>query len=168
MNGLELPWARHSQPVYLRRAHDERYDYWLRVAFLALGTHGVNGHAMFGRGDVAVLLGRPGRPHRNVKRAIDQAVAMEWLIEGSYWGCLIVPPEAVKSGELREFPPCPRCERRKKRMPKSTPGVDLGLPKSTPGVDLGIPKSTPGVAFERGPLLSICSPATHPGQEVAS
>jgi hypothetical protein len=68
------------------------------------GKHGANGHANFGPGDVALVLGSIERttgelrPNQNVGRAISTAVRYGWLAKGSKARCLIVPPHAVESG----------------------------------------------------------------------
>lgn len=104
------PWARHYQAVWRERAGNPRIPYALRVAFLALGNHKANGHALFGRGEVADALMTPPnhRPdRRSVHRAIRQAIDWGYLAEGSTARCLIVPAHAVTGGLGSPTAPCP-------------------------------------------------------------
>lgn len=103
----ERPWARHYQDQWQERAGDPRFPYWLRVAALAYGSHLDNGHARFKRGEIGLILGTPGQPYPNVRRAIAVAVEYGWLEEGSFWGCLIVPSHAIRKGPWVTPKPCP-------------------------------------------------------------
>lgn len=106
-------WARHYQEAWHSRAGDERLPHWLRVAALAYGSHTENGHARFKRGEVALVLARVEkgtgviRPYANVRRAIGEAIDYGWLVDGSYWGCLIVPAHAIRKGSLTTVKACP-------------------------------------------------------------
>lgn len=94
-------WARHLQDEWHRRSGDERLPRWLRVACLAYGAHGNNGHAPFRRGDVAVVLGRPGAPlDRRVHEAVQLAIDYGWLMPGSTSMCLIVPGYLIDKGPM--------------------------------------------------------------------
>lgn len=110
-----LDWSRHSQEEWHRRAGDPRLPKWLRVAALAYGSHGNNGHACFKRGDVAAALGLPGEPldRRRLHEHISLAVEFGWLESGSTSMCLVVPFHAIdkgpKGGNKR---PCPVHTRR--------------------------------------------------------
>lgn len=108
----ERVWARHFLDDWQRRAGDRRLPLWLRVTALAYGTHLDNGHANFKRGDVALVLGEPGRPYNRVGRVIEDAVEYGWLEAGSWWGCLIVPRDAIKRGPWVTPKPCRRCANR--------------------------------------------------------
>ena len=86
---------------------------WLRVAALAYGKHAANGHAVFGPGDLALVLGRIDlatgeiAPNDNVSLAIRTAMRHGWLAKGSKARCLIVPAFAVEGGLGSAFAPCP-------------------------------------------------------------
>jgi len=106
----ERPWARHYFDVWMERAGDPRFPPWLRVAALAYGSHLDNGHASFKRRQIALIVGRPGWPEPHVGRQIRVAVEYNWLAPGSWWGCLIVPRDAVRKGPYGSPKKCPRCE----------------------------------------------------------
>lgn len=150
---VERPWARHFFDEWQSRAGDPRLPYWLRVAALAFGSHQDNGHARFKRGEIAIILGTPGKPYPNVRRAITDAVAYGWLEEGSFWGCLIVPLHAVRRGPWTTPKTCPihanRSLSERKRLHSSTP--DERFEDETAHSVSG---------SEREPLFSDLSPAT--------
>lgn len=104
MTQSERPWARHYQDEWGRKAGDPRMPYWLRVAALAYGSHGYNGHAVFKRGEIALVLATVDQetgeihPFENVGRAIRDAVEYGWLAPESFWGCLVVPAHAIRKG----------------------------------------------------------------------
>ncbi|MGA8247847.1 MAG: hypothetical protein WB797_13170 [Nocardioides sp.] len=109
-------WARHYQEEWHTRSGDNRLPKWLRVACLAYGAHDNNGHAVFRRGEVALVLGKPpehGRgpvplDRRRVHEVIRLAVEYEWLMPGSTARCLIVPSRAIKKGAYdAPLAPCP-------------------------------------------------------------
>ncbi len=112
---VEPVWARHYQDAWHERAGDKRLPKWLRVAALAYGSHENNGHALFRRGEVALVLATVDHgsgavvplDRRDVFRSIQQAVAYGWLEEGSTARCLIVPAHAIKKGPLET--PCAPC-----------------------------------------------------------
>ena len=99
-------WSAHYQDVWLERTHNRDLPAWLRVAFLAYGSHRANGHAPFEQGDVGLVLGSVDRvtgeirpaDKANVQRAIRNAVKAGWLAEGSSARCLVVPGHAVEGG----------------------------------------------------------------------
>ena len=110
--------SRHNQEVWQRRAGEPWLPKWLRVAALAYGAHGNNGHATFKRGDVAITLGDPGHPldRRRLHEHISQAIEFGWLMPGSTSMCLIVPPDAVDKGPIgAPKKPCPVHRRRGQR-----------------------------------------------------
>lgn len=78
----------------------------MRVASAAYGAHRDNGHAIFKRGELALILATIDpetgeiHPYLNVGRAIADAIEYGWLDAGSYWGCLIVPAHKVRRGDL--------------------------------------------------------------------
>lgn len=102
----EHSWARHYQSVWLERTADDHMPMWLRVAFLAYGSHRANGHARFKPGEIGEVFGtvdavtgeiKPADKH-NVQRAIRNATKRGWLAEGSSTLCLIVPAHAIEGG----------------------------------------------------------------------
>src|SRR5690606_437445 len=121
-------WARHYQLEWQSRAGDRRLPYWLRVAALAYGCHRENGHATFKRGEIALVLGEPGKPFVNVGRAIRDAIEYGWLEPDSYWACLVVPPQAIKKGSLGSGA---TCRVHKKRASKPSLSERFGVLTST-------------------------------------
>jgi hypothetical protein len=117
-------WARHYQSAWEERAGNPRFPLWLRVASLAYGSHGANGHAVFRPGEVAVALStvdtttgvitRPDR--RAVGRAIETAVAYGWLASGSGTTCLVVPPRAISGGLGDVRTACPVHDRKRAKL----------------------------------------------------
>jgi hypothetical protein len=114
--GPSWRWARHYQDAWLDRSGDGRLPKWLRVAALAYGSHQDNGHAVFGRGEVALVLATVDRTtgevspmdRRRLHEVIQHAVEFGWLEEGSRARCLIVPAHAIKKGLLETTDrPCP-------------------------------------------------------------
>jgi hypothetical protein len=109
----ERPWAKHYQHAWEERSGDPNLPDWLRVASLAYGKHSANGHALFGPGDLALVLGRVDpttgeiTANDNVSRAIRTAVRHGWLARGSKARCLIVPAFAVDGGLGNAYAPCP-------------------------------------------------------------
>lgn len=91
----ENPGSFHLQSAWLSRAHDAELPLWLRVAALAFGCHQGNGHANFGPGYLAGVLGKPGPV---VSRAIAKAKQKGWIDEASRARCLVVPPDKVVLG----------------------------------------------------------------------
>lgn len=130
MSAGEQPWARHYQHVWHERTADTRLPLWLRIAFLALGSHRANGHARFKPGEIAEVFGGGIDPKtgeirtldkHNLQRAIRNAVDRGWLAEGSSSLCLIVPAHAVQGGLGYAAEKCPIHER--KRSPRKRKGV---------------------------------------------
>lgn len=109
-------WSRHYQSVWLERAGDAELPDWLRVAALAYGSHRANGHALFKRGHVALILAavdtRTGaltpRSRQSVHRAIRTAIRHGWLVEGSTARCLVVPGHAISGGLGSPVDDCPQ------------------------------------------------------------
>jgi hypothetical protein len=107
--------------VWENRSADPRLPSWLRIVCLADGMHKANGHANFDRGTrwapghLALVLGEVDRAtgeihpaHRNtVLDAIDKAVGLGFLAEGSNSACLIVPLHHVEMGVGNRHERCP-------------------------------------------------------------
>lgn len=99
------PFSFHYQGVWLERSANPDLPFWLRLASLALGKHKANGHANFGAGEIARLLGKRG-PDGQVKALSDSAVSnairrakeLGFIADQSYARCLVVPPHAVTHG----------------------------------------------------------------------
>jgi hypothetical protein len=114
MSGYTNPWTRHYQGPWEERAGNPRLPDWLRVASLAYGKHGANGHALFGPGEVALVLGEVDfktgeiRTNQNVSRAIKTAVVHGWLAKGSKARCLIVPAHSIEGGMGSPWKSCPQ------------------------------------------------------------
>lgn len=115
MNAYDGPaWSRHFQGPWEERAGDPRLPLWTRVASLAFGKHRANGHASFGKGDVALTLttvdrdtGVMKRPDAaNVRRAIRLASEYGWLSSESRSTCLVVPEWAISGGLGTANAPC--------------------------------------------------------------
>jgi hypothetical protein len=118
--GVHVPWAKHAQIEWDNRAADTTLPLWLRVACLAYGRHEANGHAVFGRGQLSLILGSPQtttgpfKPvHRTgIRDAIRLAVRRGWLAEGSGSECLVVPPHAIEGPQGNPDRPCPIHDRK--------------------------------------------------------
>ena len=82
---IQNPWAMHYQAGWRERADDTSLPLWLRVAALAYGRHGRNGHANFGPGEIAAILGTNGT---RVSDAIKLAIQHKFLHESSKARCL--------------------------------------------------------------------------------
>jgi hypothetical protein len=112
-------WARHYQSVWQERAGKEHLPDWLRVAAVAYGSHRANGHALFGRGELAVVLSHVNHTtgevlpmdRSNLRRAIQAAVDNGWLGAASTTRCLVVPAHAVTGGMGNPREECPQHRR---------------------------------------------------------
>lgn len=109
-------WARHYQESWHERSGNRRLPRWLRVLALAYGAHENNGHALFKRGEVALVLGAVDRDtgevvplsRQRVHEAVQLAIELDFLGDGSNARCLIVPAHDVKKGPLDQpDKPCP-------------------------------------------------------------
>ena len=108
------PWSMHYQSSWHERSGNPRLPLWLRVTSLAYGAHRMNGHAVFGPGDVAMCLSRVDHetgelvvPSRStVRNAITRAMEYGFLAQGSGSRCLVVPPHAVRGGLGTAFESC--------------------------------------------------------------
>jgi hypothetical protein len=129
------------------------------VAALGFGTAAENGHACFKRGEIALILGKPGEPYQNVKRAIADAMEFGWLAENSFHRCLIVPRNAIRKGTLEAAPkPC-LIHSRKPQTPHQTwDSAANSNPRR--GIGAQTPRLVSG--SERAPLSLICSPTSSP------
>ncbi|WP_131812906.1 hypothetical protein [Mycolicibacterium peregrinum] len=110
---LQNPFAFHYQGVWLERSADTQLPDWLRLASLAFGRHKANGHANFGVGEIAKLLGKC-EPDGKVKplsgpavsNAIKRAKDHGFIAIASHSRCLVVPPHAVTGGLGNAYERC--------------------------------------------------------------
>ncbi|UDY22397.1 hypothetical protein [Nocardioides sp. Kera G14] len=100
----------------------DTFPRWLRVTFSAYATHQANGHATYGQGELAAVLGDevdgvwlPAARQR-VREAIDLAIGKGTLMPDSKALCLIVPPAAVAYRMGNPHAPCRRHAARKERQ----------------------------------------------------
>lgn len=116
-------WSRHYLHVWQERAAHGRHPLWLRISFLAMGTHRANGHARFKPGELAQIFGGGIDPDtgeikvldkRVIWRAIRAAIEAGWLAEGSSSMCLIVPAHAISGGLGSAEEPCPIHQRKRR------------------------------------------------------
>lgn len=117
------PWAQHFQDTWGERAGSPNLPLWLRVAALAYGKHGANGHATFGAGEVRLALSKADghgvvvEPSQDVvRRAIRVAVEYGWLGPESRTRCLVVPGYAIKGGLGNEYSACVEHGKRRRRQ----------------------------------------------------
>lgn len=117
------PWSRHYQDAWHERSGNVRLPRWLRIVALAYGCHDNDGHARFKRGEVALVLGTVDHEtgaviplsRQRVHEAVQQAVDLGFLAEGSIPMCLIVPAHDVRKGPHEgRAKPCPIHLRRAK------------------------------------------------------
>ncbi|MDR6862158.1 hypothetical protein J2X64_000539 [Phycicoccus sp. 3266] len=167
-------WARHYQDDWQARAGDRRLPYWLRVAAAAYGAHGENGHAVFKRGQLALILATVDhdtgevQPYGHVGRAIADAVEFGWLEDGSYWGCLIVPAHSIRRGDLMRRPnPCPLAPRHARFASANTP-LDGGYDSHSSTPHGGFAARTRHVVAVSTPEHLCSDSVSHPAPKAAS
>jgi hypothetical protein len=94
----------HYQSVWEERSNDTGFPLWTRIAMLAFARHKANGHAIFPRGGLALIMGKPtpegfkSEDRSNIQRAIRMAISRGWLDPASCTECLIVPSHAITGG----------------------------------------------------------------------
>lgn len=113
MTAYPRGFAMHQQGPWVEQARHPQVDLWLRVAFLAFGTHKRNGHSPFYDwkeiAERATPPGKPGPDDRQIRRAIATAVDRGFLTEHSHHKCLVVPSHWISGGATgREYAPCGR------------------------------------------------------------
>ncbi len=134
------PWTRHYQSAWENRSANPDVPLWARVTALAYGRHEANGHANFGRGQLAWILGTPPKDGGEFKRrdratlrnAIAVAVKHGWLAEGSCSECLVVPAHDIVGPNGDPFKPCPVHERKAVRQAPAEPHLKLVVGSKTP------------------------------------
>lgn len=167
MSQSERPWARHYQDEWHRKAGDPRLPYWFRIAALAYGSHGYNGHATFKRGDIALVLATVDQdtgeiaPFENVGRAIRDAIEYGLLAPESFWGCLVVPAHAIKKGTHGRRSDCPihvKRRARSEREPLTERRVQSSPATPSDGFEARTAHSVTG--SQRAALSLVSPPAT--------
>ena len=107
-----------AQDHLLEWAGNPNFPDYMRVVYVAYGRHAANGHAMLERGELAAFLVRkngtiPDR--RQVWGAMDKAVRLGYLAEGSKSECLIVNQDHVQGGVGNPDARCPRTHKTRRR-----------------------------------------------------
>ncbi|MCG3039286.1 hypothetical protein L7D48_01650 [Streptomyces sp. S1A] len=120
--GIEQPFTQLYQEAFVSRALDPelKLPKWQRLAFLALGRHERNGHAVFEPGELARYLGTSDSETgevipasaKVVDNAIRDAIKNDMLDPSSVAGCLIPPIDMVRANSgaghyKTEYKPCP-------------------------------------------------------------
>lgn len=118
---IEEPWVGQYQREWQLRSADARLPKWFRVAALAMGSQGANGHSPQPVGAVADMLGtfdpKTGEivPDRDVRKWIRAATDRGFLAAGSTARCLIVPGHTFRSAPGSPTSPCVWCHGRRRR-----------------------------------------------------
>ncbi|MEU9617954.1 hypothetical protein [Streptomyces sp. NPDC048155] len=91
--GPGRPWGGVSQREYQRMAQDPRHQLAYRLHFAALGWADRHGHAGFGPGKLAALLGKDGKPlsGQSTNNALARARELELVSPRSGAACLVLP-----------------------------------------------------------------------------
>ncbi|MGG5260825.1 hypothetical protein [Phycicoccus avicenniae] len=98
----ERSWSAHAQDHWKEMAGKPRFPDYLRVTFVAYALHAANGHANLDRGELAYHLVREdgSLPERRVVwRAVQEAMKLGFLAEGSQLLCLVVSSHDVQGGK---------------------------------------------------------------------
>ncbi|MFJ6781118.1 hypothetical protein [Streptomyces yangpuensis] len=96
--GPGRPWGGVSQREYQRMAHDPRHQLAYRIHFAALGWADRHGHASFGPGKLAALLGKEDKPlsDQSTNKALARARELELVSPRSGAACLALPSHAFQ------------------------------------------------------------------------
>ncbi|MFD7231219.1 hypothetical protein [Streptomyces sp. NPDC059881] len=120
--GIEQPFTQLYQEAFVSRALDPelKLPKWQRLAFLALGRHARNGHAVFDPGELAGYLGTYAPETgevipasvKSVDNAIRDAIKNDMLDPSSVAGCLVPPIDMVRANSgaghyKADGKPCP-------------------------------------------------------------
>jgi hypothetical protein len=100
-------WSRHSLAFWESIAAEPCHAYYVRVAALAYGRHGPNGHAPQAWGALSLALSKDGVRYRHAGRAIEDAIKVGMLDPSSTTRCLVVPPNGIVQGDWNHWPNCP-------------------------------------------------------------
>lgn len=104
-------WSAHRQDHWLELAGNPNFPDYLRIVFVAYGRHAANGHAKLDRGELAYFLVRKDGtlPERRIAwRAVQEAVKLGYLLEGSQQLCLVVSSHDVQGGRGDSTARCKR------------------------------------------------------------
>ncbi|MET8327675.1 hypothetical protein [Streptomyces sp. NPDC005181] len=104
--GHNLPWGGVNPQEYKRKAQDLRHGLAYRLHFAALGWADRHGHAAFGPGKLAALLGKDGKPLsvQSTNNAIARAKQLELVSPSSGAACLVLPTYLFQKGKGAPVP----------------------------------------------------------------
>jgi hypothetical protein len=98
------PYVRSYQSAWLDDARNADLDMWFRVFALAYSRIRANGHAVFLKGEIAELLGKPDYA---ISQAIRLAEKKKLLDPSSNARCLVLPSHKVAGHIGSHKTPCP-------------------------------------------------------------
>ena len=118
-------WSAHAQDHWLGFAGNPNFPDYLRTVFVAYARHAANGHAVLEREELAYFLVRrdgtlPER--RIVWRAVQEAIKLGFLAEGSQLLCLVVSSHDVQGGRGNPDARCRRDHTRKRNNVRNDSG----------------------------------------------
>jgi hypothetical protein len=91
------PWGAYSQREMARWATEATSGpLWIRVLFAALGRHNSTGHAPFGVGELARILGRTEARLDSVSGALREAKIRGFILPASNARCIVLPHYAFQ------------------------------------------------------------------------
>lgn len=163
-------WSAHAQDHWLDLAGNPNFPDYLRVMFVAYGRHAANGHAVLERGELGYyLVRRDGTlPERRIVwRAVQEAMKLGYLAEGSQLLCLVVSSHDVQGGRGDQKARCRRDHTKRTRTNvrsdsgRFTATVRNGARRSETNVRSGCGRSV------LSPSLSSTDPAIAPTQEAS-
>jgi len=88
---IPTPYIRVINSVAEELLKNEKLEPHVKLFFLVLTTAAPNGHAKFGRKSLAILLGKPGKSHGDVKGVIARAIERGLVDEVSTPACVVLP-----------------------------------------------------------------------------
>ncbi|MEV7363736.1 hypothetical protein [Streptomyces sp. NPDC091299] len=99
--GHDRPWGAVSQHEFRRLTQDPRHPLTYRVHFAAIGWADRQGHAGFGPGRLAVLLGKDGKPlsEQSTRNAVARAKALGLVSPRSGAACRLLLPYLFRKGK---------------------------------------------------------------------
>ena len=104
--GHDRPWGGVSQREYRRMAQEPWHPLAYRVHFAALGWADRQGHAAFGPGKLAALLGKEGKPlsDQSTTNAVNRAKRWGLVSPRSGAACLVLPSHLFQKGKGAPVP----------------------------------------------------------------
>ncbi|MFJ9324442.1 hypothetical protein [Streptomyces globisporus] len=104
--GHDRPWGGVSQREYRRMAQDPAQTLHYRVHFAAIGWADRQGHAAFGPGKLAALLGKNDEPlsEGSTNGAMARAKRLGLISPRSGAACLVLPPHLFQKGKGAPVP----------------------------------------------------------------